>query len=384
MPESRSLSSELAGFSRRLKVRPNRSARERLVDPGPDDSTPRIALDAMGSDLGLEEVVAGALLAVRSGASISIVGRSDEIRSEIERCGAVPDSVDIVHAAQVVGNDEEPAQGVRSKDDSSVVTAVRLVSEGRCAGMVGAGSTGAVLAASLFELRRIKGVKRPAIALLLPLPTGRTLLLDVGANSANRAEHLVQFAFLGSAFMEGVEGVDRPSVALLSIGEESKKGSPEVVEAHERLSSSSLNFIGNVEGRDIPRAPCDVVVTDGFTGNVALKLMEGSAKMLMRSVRDSAVSTRRGKLGGVLLRPSVERLRNEFDPNTTGGALLLGINGVVVIAHGSANRHGIANALGLAARSARARVVERTAERLQGDAGVRTDRVIDEVQPAMA
>ena len=237
--------------------------------------------------------------------------------------------------------------------------------------MVSAGSTGAAMAAATFGLRRLKGVQRPALAAQLPVPGGPVLFLDVGANVEVRAQHLVQFAFLGAAFSAAVLDVERPRVGLLSVGEESGKGREEVVEAHALLSEADgIEFRGNVEGGDIPAGAADVVVTDGFTGNVALKLMEGTARSVAGAIRDSARSNPVAGLGGLLMRPALGGVRRRLHPDATGGAILLGLRSIAVVAHGSAGADGIANAIRLAARSVEVDAIGRTAALLEeGGAG---------------
>jgi glycerol-3-phosphate acyltransferase PlsX len=238
--------------------------------------------------------------------------------------------------------------------------------------MASPGSTGATMAAATFGLRRLRGVQRPALAVQLPAPGKAVLFLDVGANVEVRAQHLVQFAFLGAAFSEAVLGVAAPSVGLLTVGEESGKGREEVVEAHRLLSASgSLNFAGNVEGRDLPAAAVDVVVTDGFTGNVSLKLLEGTAKAVAAAVGDAARSNPVSALGGLLLKPALGGLKRELHPDSTGGAILLGLRGIAVVGHGSSGAEGIANAVRLAARCAEVDAVGRTAALLREGGGGR-------------
>jgi glycerol-3-phosphate acyltransferase PlsX len=240
---------------------------------------------------------------------------------------------------------------------------------------VSAGSTGAALAAAVLHVKRIRGVHRPAVAVLLPVPGRPTLLLDAGANNEVRPEHLVQFAYMGAAFMEAVHGVERPRVGLLSNGEEPGKGTEDVIAAHQRLAepvagaASALNFVGNVEGRDLTSGAADVVVTDGFTGNVALKAIEGTAKTVVGAIRDAIRSSPVSSVGGLLIRGRVGALRDQLDPNTTGGAILLGLRGVVVIAHGGSSADGIANAVRLAQRAHDERMIDRTARALDA-AGV--------------
>jgi glycerol-3-phosphate acyltransferase PlsX len=316
-----------------------------------------IALDANGADRGAVTVAEGAR---RAGGSVTLYGPAAELADA---------GCPVVDAPVWISNAEEPVRAVRSKPEASIVQAARAVAEGRADAVVSAGSTGAMLAACTLHVKRLKGVNRPAVALLLPLPGRPTLLLDVGANVEVRPEHLVQFAYLGACFMEAVHGVERPSVGLLNIGEEPGKGTPDAVEAHERLAGGPLNFIGNVEGNALVQGAADVVVTDGFTGNVALKTMEGTAKVVVGAVRDTIRSGVVSSLGGLLVRRRLTGLRREVDPNTTGGAILLGLRGVAVVAHGSSNADGIANAVRLARRAVEERMVERTAEALR-QAGV--------------
>jgi phosphate acyltransferase len=318
-----------------------------------------IALDANGADRGPAVVAEGGRT---SGVPVTLFGPAAELG----------EGADVVDAPVYVSNDEEPAHAVRAKPESSVVLAARALADGRADGLVSAGSTGAVLAASLFHVKRQQGVHRPAIAVLLPVPGRPTLLLDAGANVEVRPEHLVQFAYMGSAFMEAVHGVDSPRVALLSIGEEAKKGTPDVAEAHERIAGGPLRFVGNVEGHDVTAGAADVVVTDGFTGNVALKLMEGTAKTVVGAIREAIRSSPLSALGGLLIRGRLAGLRRDLDPDSTGGAILLGLRGVVVVAHGGSSAEGIANAVRLAQRAADERMIERTAAALEAGGAMRS------------
>ena len=320
-----------------------------------------VAIDALGADLGAAEVAAGAALAARSGTRCLLFGPRTELEPALRADGT---SVEIVDAPVAIGNEEEPARAVRAKQDASIVRAAKALAAGEADALVGAGSTGAALAASLLHVKRLPGVYRPAIAVPLPAPGGRVVMLDAGANVEVRPEHLVQFAFMGAAFSEGVLGVERPRVALLSVGEESSKGTETVVAAHQRLAGSGLEFIGNVEGGDIPAGKADVVVTDGFTGNVALKLMEGTVRSLVGAIRDVARSGAMSALGGLLLRPKLSDLRQRLDPEEVGGAYLLGLRRLVVVCHGRSTRRAIENAIRLAERGVEERVVERTAEAL--------------------
>jgi glycerol-3-phosphate acyltransferase PlsX len=334
-----------------------------------------IAVDTLGADLGVVEVVTGALEAAKGGVRPLLFGPEKEIRAAAATAG--DGAFEVVDAPVAISNSEEPARAVRSKPDASIVQVARAVADGRADAAVSAGPTGAALAASVVHIRRLEGVYRPAVAVVLPVPSGRVLFLDVGANVEVRPEHLVQFAYMGAAFSEAVLGVERPRVGLLSVGEEPEKGRPEVVVAHRQLASGKLRFAGNVEGADVPAGNVDVVVTDGFTGNVALKLMEGTSRALVGAVRDAARSGVLSGLGGLLLKPKLGALRERLDPEVVGGAYLLGLRRLVVICHGSSSRRAIASAVALAERGVTERVVERTAQALAA-ASVQRGSVRDE------
>jgi phosphate acyltransferase len=322
-----------------------------------------VALDGRGAERGARAVIDGARAAAGNGLRLRVFG-DRELLAEIRDL----DGAELIPAAEEITNADEPVAAVRSRPEASVVQAAADVAEGRSEALVSAGSTGATMTAALFALRRMQGVRRPALALQLPVPGGgrSLLLLDVGANTEARVVDLVQFAYLGSAFSAAVLGVERPRVALLSVGEEQKKGSADVVEANARLADAGgIEFIGNLEGRDLMGREADVVVTDGFTGNVVLKTIEGTAKAVADAVRAAARSGARAAVGGTLLRPALGSLRRQLDPDTTGGAILLGLRGVAVVGHGSSGPDGIANAVRLAARAVEERSVDRTAELLE-------------------
>jgi len=316
----------------------------------------RVAVDAMGADLGPDEIVAGA----REAASESIVPVL------FGDPGLDAHGLELVPTTGVIEMGDSPAEAVRAKPDSSLVAACRAVAEGRADAVVSAGNTGAMLAAGLFELRRIPGVFRPAIAVVIPAKRGPSVLIDAGATADARPEHLLQFATMGSVFAQEILERPSPEVRLLSIGEEPEKGNTLTLEAHALLAASELNFLGNVESRELLEGAADVVVCDGFTGNICLKLIEGTIATLLEAFREEVVSTPRGRLGGLLIRPAARRLRERLDPDAYGGAYLLGLRGVAVVAHGNSNRRAIASAIGLAARGVEHRVVERVAERLPG------------------
>jgi glycerol-3-phosphate acyltransferase PlsX len=314
----------------------------------------RVAVDAMGGDRGPDEVVAGALAA-----------RSDQVVPVLVGQATLDtQGLELIEAPDVIAMDEKPTEAVRAKPNSSLVTACRAVGEGKAQAVVSAGNTGAMLAACLLELRRIPGVRRPAIAVTIPARRGASVLLDSGANADARPEDLLQFAHMGAVFAEEILEIRNPEIRLLSIGEEAEKGNQLTLEAHELLSASGLNFAGNTEGRDLLRGAADVVVTDGFTGNVVLKLLEGTIGNLLDVFREEITATRRGKLGGLLIRPAARRLRDRLDPDTYGGAYLLGLRGLAVIAHGNSSSRAVANAIRLAARGVDHDVVARLAQRV--------------------
>lgn len=312
-----------------------------------------VALDAMGGDAAPVEPVRGALLAAAPDLQVLLVGDAAEVREEVVRqAGAVPGWIEIVHAAERISSDEDGARAVRAKPDSSVALACRLVGEGRAQAAVSAGHTGAMLAAATLYMRRAPGVIRPAIAVVIPSVRGPVVLLDAGASAEARPDHYPQFAMMGRLFSRDVLGVPEPSVGLLSIGEEEGRGT-ETVQAAFELLRETPGFMGNVEGRDINRGRCDVVVTDGFTGNVVLKALEGAAWYLMTEMRSEVTRTIPGRIGALLVRPSLRRMRHRVDPENYGGAYLLGVRGLAVIGHGNSSGQGIANAVLAAARGAR-------------------------------
>ena len=314
----------------------------------------RVAVDALGGDRAPEEIVAGALLAATDTIKPILYGPS----------GLGTGGLELVETDGVVEMHEKPADVVRAKPDSSLVRAVRAVGDGDADVVVSAGSTGALLAASLLHIRRLPGVLRPAIAVMIPARRGPTVLIDGGANADARPEHLVQFAHMGVVFAEEMLELTDPEVRLLSIGEEPEKGNQLTLEAALLLADSGLRFMGNQEGRVLLEGQADVIVCDGFTGNVALKTLEGAILSVVGSLRTEVAATMRGKIGGLLIRPAARRLRQRLDPDTYGGAYLLGLRGLVVISHGSSSRRAIANAIALAARGVEHRLVERLAERL--------------------
>lgn len=315
-----------------------------------------VAVDAFGGDNAPAEIVRGALRAAAElNIPILLVGRRELLETELARIEG-PETVsrarlEIVDAREVVEMDEHPVNAVRAKPDSSLVRTCRLVAEGRAGAAVSAGNSGAVLAAALFTVKRIPGVARPAIGALLPSTGAQTFLLDVGANTDCRAEWLVQFAVMGSVYARTMMGIASPRVGLLSNGEEPGKGSALVQEAHPLLGAV-VNFIGNAEGKELFNGSFDVVVSDGFAGNIALKTAEGVGEYLFAALRKEATSSIAAKVGGQLLKPRLRAVRDRVDYRHTGGALLLGVAGEVVIAHGRSDSLAIMNAIRVAANAA--------------------------------
>jgi phosphate acyltransferase len=316
-----------------------------------------VAVDAGGADLGPAEVAAGASEAAAAGVSVLLYGPAREI-------GDVGEGVEVIDAPISIAKAKDPAYAVRSTPDASIVQAARAVADGQAQALVSGGSTGSALAAGLFNIKRDRGIYRPALALPLPMLAGPpVLLLDVGANVSCRPEHLVQFAHMGSAFSHAVLGRVRPRVALLSNGEEAVKGTPELIEVYERLAGeggTGLNFIGNIEGTHITDGVADVVVMDGFIGNVTLKVIEGVSGRMLRGVHDASMRSPRSRLGAWMVEPSMRRLRADIDPEAPGGAYLLGLRRLGVVAHGRFSRNGFARAIQVAARGVEEDVVSAT------------------------
>ncbi len=330
-------------------------------------ATTVIALDAMGGDYAPDEIVLGAAAVASPSLKVTLTGR----RAEIERCLAEAGSssakyLDIVEAPEVISFNEDAVKAVRAKTNSSMVIACREVAEGRADGVVSAGNTGAMLAAAMFNLKRIKGLKRPGLCAVLPTPGKPTLFIDVGANSEVRPIHLLEFAHMASIFAQDVLEVTNPSVGLVSIGEESIKGNDLVLETHGLMADSPhLNFYGNVEGRDILRNVVDVVVTDGFTGNVCLKLMESTSSLIVEEVKKAANSSLKARIGGLLVKKELMEFKKSIDTEEFGGAYLLGVRGLAVVCHGNSSRKAIASALKYAARAAEQKLIGKLEERIK-------------------
>jgi glycerol-3-phosphate acyltransferase PlsX len=344
-------------------VTPEASSSPATALPG-EHEPPVVAVDCNGADLGPAEVAAGAALAAREGVRVILFGPAEEL-------GPPVPGVEIVDAPISIAKAQDPVLAVRSTPQSSIVLAASAVAEGRAQALVCAGGTGAALAAGTFNIKRARGIYRPALAIPLPVPHWPVTLLDVGANAEARREHLVQFAFMGAALAQTVLGVSRPRVGLLSNGEEATRGSALILEAHAELSEQAragidaFDFVGNVEGSDVVSGRADVIVTDGFTGNIALKLMEGVSQTMLGAVREAAMSSTRAQLGGALLRGALRGFRDEIDPEANGGAYLLGLRRLGVVPHGRFTRTGFAQAILRAERGARVDIVAQTHEALE-------------------
>jgi glycerol-3-phosphate acyltransferase PlsX len=309
----------------------------------------KIALDAMGGDHAPDAIVEGAVMAARElDVEIVLVGNEEIVRASLARHATQGLSISVVHAPQQVEMHESPSSVVRRKRESSIWIATRLVKTGDAVAVVSAGNTGASMATALFILGPLSGVERPAIATLLPTLTGTAILIDVGANVDCKPEHLFQFGIMGYVYARDMLGMPAPKVGLLSIGEEEGKGNDLTREVFKMLKESGLPFIGNVEGRDVYRGGVDVIVCDGFIGNVALKISEGLADALVQMLKREILSSTLGKLGGLLLRPTFARFRKKIDYAEYGGAPLLGVNGVSVICHGRSTPKAIKNAIRVA------------------------------------
>ncbi len=300
----------------------------------------------MGGDHAPAEIIAGALLArAELGVDIALVGAKEVIEAELARQGEPASAFEIIHASEAISMDEHPAQAVRTKRDASINVAMSMVKRGVAGAFVSAGNTGAVMASALMTLGRIQGIERPALGTVAPYSEAGVLVLDVGANADVKPNYLVQFAQMGAAYAERVLGIPNPRVALLNIGGEDTKGSELVQEVFGRLSKAGVNFVGNIEGGEVHLGRADVIVTDGFTGNVAVKVTEGVSDFLFRELRAAFTSKLQYKLAAMVLRPGLLKLRDRMDPGTYGGVPLLGVNGVVMIAHGNSDARAIKNAI---------------------------------------
>lgn len=308
-----------------------------------------VVLDAMGGDYAPVETVKGAIEAVNEnkGVKVILAGKEEDIKRELSKYSGYPeDRIEVLNCTEVITNDEAPVMAIRKKKDSSIVAAMNKVKNGEADAVVSAGSTGAVLVGGQMLVGRIKGVERPPLAALIPTSKGVSLLLDCGANVDARSSHLVQFAKMGSIYMEHVVGVKNPSVSIVNIGAEEEKGNMLVKETYPLLKNSGdINFTGSIEARDIPKGAADVVVCEAFVGNVILKLYEGLGSVLVSKIKQGLMSTLRSKIGGILIKPALKNTMKDFDASEYGGAPMLGLKGLVVKTHGSSNSKEIKNSV---------------------------------------
>lgn len=327
----------------------------------------RVAVDAMGGDTAPREIVKGSVLAARQfpDSEILLVGDEKAILHELDSCGTVPKNISVHHAPQVVGMDDPATYSIRQKMNSSITRSVELVAKGEAAAVVSAGHTGAAVAASTLHLRTLKGVRRPGIAAPLPTRYGTCLVIDVGANISCKPLHLFQYGVMATIFSKYIFGTENPKVGLLNIGEEDAKGNDLAKETFALLSNSQLNFVGNVEGREIFDGKADVVVCDGFVGNVLLKFAEGLAMSLLSTIKVEAMKSFRAKVGLFLCKPAFVPLRAKMDFTEYGGVPLLGVNGVCIICHGRSDSRAIQNAIRVALQLSKNKVNEHIVSELE-------------------
>lgn len=328
----------------------------------------RVALDAMGGDKAPEEIVKGALKAIELYPEIEkiyLVGKEEEIRKYLKND---IDKIEIKDAREVIEMDDHPALAYRKKKDASMTVATRMVKEGQAHAIISAGNTGGQMTSSLFVLGRIRGIARPAIATPLPSLEGVTLLLDSGANTDCTVENMEQFALMGSIYSKKVYKVARPRVGLVNIGSEKTKGNELAIKSYEKLEEmEAINFIGNIEGRDIPRGQADVIVADGFTGNIILKLMEGMGKSFIGIIKGQIDKSFKNKLGAFLMKDALMELKRKSDYSEIGGAPLLGVDGISIICHGSSDAKAIHNAIRVAIECKKEDYVQAIKDELQGE-----------------
>ena len=328
---------------------------------------PRVCVDAVGGDRAPEEILVGvsAALEAHEDVVVLLTGPADVVEPYAR---THPGRVTAVPTTEIIAMDEHPAHAVRSKRDSSIVVGCRLVKEGRADAFFSAGSTGAAMAAATLVMGRIPGVSRPAIATVFPTLDRPVVFLDAGANADCKAENLLEFAHMGAAYARTVMAVETPSVALLNIGSEPTKGSQLALDAHAMLAESVPGFIGNLEANHLLDGTTDVVVSDGFTGNIVLKLLEGTSRTLLEQVREALTSSAASSIGAAFAKPALGRLKERLDPDAYGGAPLLGVNGVCIIGHGSSGARAVSAAIGVAARAVRGGLTDAIAQGVSGGA----------------
>lgn len=323
----------------------------------------RISVDAMGGDNAPSAVVEGCIEALKEvDVHITLTGPKDTIESELEKYQYDHNKIDIIDAPEVISPNEHPVMAIRRKKNSSICTALNLVKDRNCDAVISAGSTGAFLAGSLFIVGRIKGVDRPALAPIMPGRNGSFMVIDVGANAECKPQNLLQFALMGQIYMKEVMSVSNASVGLINIGAEEEKGNELTKAAYKLLKDSDVNFVGNVEPRDISNGDVDVLVCDGFVGNTVLKMYEGVASNILHILKDEMMSSFRSKMGGLLLKPMFKRFAKKFDYKEVGGSPFLGVDGICIKAHGSSDARAIKNAIKQAHLLYEKKVIEKIRE----------------------
>lgn len=331
----------------------------------------RIAIDAMGGDFAPREVVAGAVRAAKEfGCQIALVGIEERIKEELKKLKSYPDSIEIVHAPEVIEMDEPAALSVRKKRDSSIIRCIELLKSQKADAFFSAGNTGAVVCAATLGLGMLNSVERPGIAVITPtLKKNPTLVIDVGANIDAKPAHLLQYALMAEVYYRHIFKFEKPSVGLLNVGEEKAKGTDFIKETYQLLAQSHINFQGNVEGKDIFKGKTDIVVCDGFVGNVALKVSEGVAEALGEILKRELLKSMMAKIGLLFIYNSLRRVKKHLDYSEYGGALLLGVNGIVIIGHGRSSAKAVKNAIAVAIKEADSNVVQKMTESIKSRSG---------------
>ena len=326
----------------------------------------KIVLDAMGGDFGPSVTVAGAMEAVHEfNLDVILTGDEKQIRQELQNLHYKGDRITVVHCTEIIENSDKPSTALRKKKNSSLVVAMQMVKDGEADAIISAGNTGALLAGGLFIIGRIKEISRPALAVPFPTPKGISLLIDAGANADCKPQHLYEFALMGSLYMEAIEGKEVPKVCLANVGIEEGKGNDLVKDSYTLLKNSALPFLGNIEARDIPAGTADVIVCDGFTGNIILKLFEGVAHTFSNSLKEAILSDWKSKLGGLMIKPALKSFKKQFDYTEHGGVPFLGVNGLLIKAHGSSNAKAIKNAMKQAKISYDADLINKIVHRIE-------------------
>lgn len=331
----------------------------------------KIAIDAMGGDKAPVEIIKGTIKAYRNYDSVDLilVGKNDTINRELNKNNLSDKEINIVSASQIIAMNEKPANALRKKKKSSIVIGSKLVKDNKADAFVSAGNTGAVMASGLFNIGRIKGIKRPSIATVFPSRKGTTLVIDAGANVDCKPINLLQFAIMGQIYAEKVLKINNPRIGLLNVGEEEKKGNKLTSDTYQLLKDDKRinNFIGNVEGRDIFNGNCDLIICDGFTGNVVLKTTEGAASLMFDMLKETLTKNLRAKMGALLIKPYLKEITDRLDYRQYGGAPLLGVKGVMIISHGSSDAYAILHAIDVAVNTIKTGVVQRIKDEIEED-----------------